>query len=96
MSRLLVLLSVTSLLLITPDAAAGSASVAMLALVAAAFTIAAVVCLNPRSATGVRGVAGTGPVADERRLHGAFRRLTSPDSPGRPRPRAPGAGLRPV
>lgn len=35
--------------------------------------------------------SSTGPVADTRCLRGAFRRQTSPDTPGRPRPRAPGA-----
>ncbi|NUP29139.1 MAG: hypothetical protein HOQ36_15380 [Nocardia sp.] len=35
--------------------------------------------------------SGTGPARDERRLRGAFRRQSAPDTPGRPRlPRAPG------
>lgn len=37
-----------------------------------------------------------GPAHDERRLHGAFRCQSSPDAPGRPRPRAPGRSARPV
>ena len=37
-----------------------------------------------------------GPRVDERALHGAFRRQSAPDAPGRPRPRAPGMGPRPV
>lgn len=35
--------------------------------------------------------SATGPSRDERRLRGAFRRQSAPDTPGRPRlPRAPG------
>jgi Family of unknown function (DUF6412) len=38
-----------------------------------------------------------GPDREERCLRGAFRRHSSPDTPGRPgRPRAPGAELRPA
>ena len=48
--------------------------------------------------TGVVPLARTaghrGPDGDERQLRGAFRRQTSPDTAGRPRPRAPGTGLR--
>ncbi|MGW5384135.1 DUF6412 domain-containing protein [Nocardia sp. NPDC003963] len=43
--------------------------------------------------SGVRRPArsATGPAHDERRLRGAFRRQSAPDTPGRPRlPRAPG------
>lgn len=35
-----------------------------------------------------------GPAADERCRRGVFRRQSNPDTPGRPRPRAPGHGLR--
>lgn len=31
-----------------------------------------------------------GPTSEEKRLRGAFRRHSHPDTPGRPRPRAPG------
>ncbi|MFD4366408.1 DUF6412 domain-containing protein [Rhodococcus sp. NPDC058521] len=34
--------------------------------------------------------ASHGPEPDERRLRGSFRRSCHPDTPGRPRPRAPG------
>jgi len=39
-----------------------------------------------------------GPTVDEQRLRGAFRRQSQPDTPGRPRPRAPGpvAGAAPL
>lgn len=41
--------------------------------------------------------AARGPADDERCLHGAFRRHSNPDTPGRPgRPRAPGRGHRPA
>ncbi|MEU2033810.1 DUF6412 domain-containing protein [Nocardia amamiensis] len=36
------------------------------------------------------GQSATGPQRDEQRLRGAFRRQSAPDTPGRPRPRAPG------
>ena len=97
MSRLLAwLLAVTLLLLFAPgDASAGG--LAMLAAMATAFTIAAVIlCLDRRVAALPRGSHESGAIAEERRLHGAFRRLSSPGAPGRPRPRAPGAGSRPA
>lgn len=37
-----------------------------------------------------------GPVGQERCLRGSFRPQSSPDAPGRPRPRAPGNGRRPA
>lgn len=38
-----------------------------------------------------RAIAGSGPPDEEKRLRGAFRRQSFPDTPGRPRrPRAPG------
>lgn len=41
-------------------------------------------------------VGNSGPSSDERCLRGSFRRQTNPDTDGRPRPRAPGSGLRPA
>lgn len=41
-----------------------------------------------------RSAGHGGPDGDERQLRGAFRRQSSPDTAGRPRPRAPGSGLR--
>ena len=95
MNRLLAsLLAVTSLLVVL---AAGDGGLAMMAALAAAFTIAAVVtCLDRRVSMIPHGVRESGVVAEERRLHGVFRRLSSPGAPGRPRPRAPGAGSRPA
>ena len=98
MSRLLVsLLAVTFLLLLSPGAASAPGGLAMLTAIAAAFTIATViVCLDRRVTSLPHGPHASGAVAEERRLHGAFRRLSSPDAPGRPRPRAPGAGSAPA
>ena len=98
MTRLLAsLLAVTFLLLLAPGDASGPGGLAMLTAIAAAFSIAAViVCLDRRVTALPHGPHGSGAVAEERRLHGAFRRLSSPDAPGRPRPRAPGAGSAPA
>jgi len=91
------LLAVTFLLVLAPVDASGNGGLAMMTALAAAFTIAAVVtCLDRRVSMIPHGVRESGVVAEERRLHGVFRRLSSPGAPGRPRPRAPGAGSRPA
>ena len=99
MTRLLLLaLSFTALLAIAPSAdPAGQGNLALVAALAAVCTIAAVLSLTARgSILLAQNSFANGPVAAERRLHGAFRRVSSPDTPGRRRPRAPGAGSRPA
>ena len=87
----------TVLLLVLPNAAGVPGNLALVTAVAAALTIAVLVaCLDRRQNLFSRNSFGAGLISDERRLHGSFRRLSSPDTPGRPRPRAPGAGFRPV
>lgn len=95
---LLAALSFTALLAVAPTAdPTGSGEVALMAALAAVCTIAAVLAFAARgSILLAQHSFANGPVAAERRLHGAFRRVSSPDTPGRPRPRAPGAGYRPA
>ena len=69
-----------------PDLAA--LGVALVVLVAAALLWTA------RVVPPARTTVHRGPGGDERQLRGAFRRQTSPDTAGRSRARAPGAGLR--
>jgi hypothetical protein len=91
------LLAVTFLLLLTPGDASTPGGLAMLTAIAAACTIAAVlVCMDRRVTALPHGAHASGAIAEERRLHSALRRVSSPDAPGRPRPRAPGAGSAPA
>ena len=87
LSLLLVLFAAPALIG-PPDLAA--LGVALVVLVAAALL----------HGTGVTPLAWAarhrGPDDDERQLRGAFRRQSSPDAAGRPRPRAPGTGLQPA
>jgi len=88
---------VTALLILLPNAAGAPGNLALVTALAAALTIAVLVaCLDRRQNQLSRNTFAAGLISDERRLHGSFRRLTSPDTPGRPRPRAPGAGFRPA
>jgi hypothetical protein len=88
---------VTALFILLPNNAGSPGNLALVTAVAAALTIAVLVaCLDHRQHASSRTVVAAGLVSDERRLHGSFRRLSSPDTPGRPRPRAPGAGFRPA
>ena len=91
-------LQLTALLAVAPSAdPAGSGNIALVAMLAAVCTIAAVLAFTARgSILLAHNSLANGPVAAERRLHGAFRRVSSPDTPGRPRPRAPGAVPRPA
>jgi hypothetical protein len=84
---------ITALLILLPNTAGAPGNLALVTAVAAALTVAVLVaCLDHRQHASSRTVVAAGLVSDERRLHGSFRRLSSPDTPGRPRPRAPGAG----
>ncbi len=88
---------VTALLILLPHAPGAPGNLALVTAVAAALTVAVLVaCLDYRQHASSRTVVAAGLVSDERRLRGSFRRLSSPDTPGRPRPRAPGAGARPA
>jgi len=95
---LLAALSFTALLAVAPSAdPTGQGNLALVTALAAVFTIAAVLAATARgSILLAQNAFAAGPVAAERRLHGAFRRVSSPDTPGRPQPRAPGAGSRPA
>jgi hypothetical protein len=46
---------------------------------------------HARAAAPLFTASSSGPASDTRCLRGSFRRQSSPDTPGRPRPRAPGA-----
>lgn len=71
--------------------------VGMLGVTVAALLLAALVCWRTGDQVALSRVCTTsGPVGEERCLHGAFRSQSSPDAPGRPRPRAPGNGPRPA
>ena len=88
---------VTALLILLPNAAGVPGNLALVTAVAAALTVAVLVsCRDQRQNASSHTVVAAGLVSDERRLHGSFRRASSPDTPGRPRPRAPGAGFRPA
>ena len=88
---------VTALLILLPNAAGAPGNLALVTAVAAALTIAALVAyLDRRQNMSSRTTFAAGLISDERRLHGSSRRLSSPDTPGRPRPRVPGAGFRPA
>lgn len=71
-----------------------------LALVGATFAALLLLGLALRGGAGrlqaLRVAAVSVAAHDERRLHGAFRCQSSPDAPGRPRPRAPGRSARPA
>jgi hypothetical protein len=62
--------------------------------VGAAIAVAVIVAIAGRGAVSqLRSLTATavGPPREEKRLRGAFRRQSAPDTPGRPRrPRAPG------
>ncbi|WP_051407219.1 DUF6412 domain-containing protein [Nocardia sp. CNY236] len=45
---------------------------------------------SARSRAGLPADGAAGPRREEKLLRGAFRRQSAPDTPGRPRPRAPG------
>ncbi|MFF3229070.1 DUF6412 domain-containing protein [Nocardia suismassiliense] len=66
-------------------------SMLMVGLLVTIAAVAALVLVN-RAGDLLFGWCRTtrGPTADERRLHGSFRRHSHPDTAGRPRPRAPG------
>lgn len=88
-------LSLVFALAVAPQAHAdaGSVGVALAVLVLASLALVAA----SRDALTTLAPAVTGrPAGDERCLHGSFRHQSSPDAPGRPRPRAPGAGHRPA
>ncbi len=78
-----------------PMTADGQSSAAMLAVVAVV-VISSFALLYGRDVAALVTVSATGPVADEENLRGSFRRQSSPDAAGRPRPRAPGQSRRPA
>lgn len=88
-------LSLAFALAVAPQAHAdaGAVSVALALLLLSSLVLVA--AARDAVAVCTPAVAG-GPARDERCLHGSFRHQSSPDAPGRPRPRAPGAGHRPA
>jgi hypothetical protein len=83
------LLSVILAVAVLPTAVNQHSVVAAVAV--AAFAVLSCALILGRAALPSTVASSAGPVADTRCLRGAFRRQTSPDTPGRPRPRAPGA-----
>ena len=91
--------AVLSLVLVLLAAPAVASPVDLAALGAAVAVLLVAVAVLPGPdlrvlATVQSGDHGAGD--DERHLRGAFRRQSSPDTPGRPRPRAPGTGPPPA
>ncbi|WP_433655460.1 DUF6412 domain-containing protein [Nocardia sp. CA-128927] len=64
-------------------------SVAMVGMVAASLFVA-LTTLRPAVALPVPQVGSGPPPSAQRRRRGSFLRQSNPDTPGRPRPRAPG------
>lgn len=90
------LLSIALVLLTVPDLGV-QGHVAMVGL-AVVVLLASVLALRGRDVRSMLSQAGSAQgSADEQCLRGAFRRLSSPDTPGRlGRPRAPGQDRRPA
>ncbi|MGH3438143.1 MAG: DUF6412 domain-containing protein [Sciscionella sp.] len=90
-----VVLSLATILLAT-GAPTPHGNVAVLGLAVAAMLLSALVLrAGSDHRDSASGVTVLGPARDERCLRGAFRRQSSPDTPGRPcRARAPGRGPR--
>lgn len=95
---LLKLLSLTLVLtFLVSTGGSGQLNLTAFTTVAAVLAVAVLVVVAARGPLLALGTAAnTGPVSDERRLRGAFRRVSNPDTPGRPRPRAPGSVVRPA
>ena len=90
---LVFLLSWAAIWFLAAALAAPDDSRALLAGLVVAMVAAAALVLAWRADNLIFGLGRTtrGPTSDEQRLHGAFRRQSHPDTPGRPRPRAPGS-----
>ncbi|MGH3321154.1 MAG: DUF6412 domain-containing protein [Streptosporangiaceae bacterium] len=73
-----------------------SGNAALLGVVLAVVLVATALHVCRGRTAGTLVVAVSRPEADERCLRGAFRRQSRPDTPGRPRPRAPGRDPRPA
>lgn len=95
---LLTVLSCTAMLAVAASGdPAGQHNLALVAAFAAVVSIAAVLASTARGSLMLaQNSFANGPVAAERRLHGVLRRVSSPDAPGRPLPRAPGTGSGPA
>jgi hypothetical protein len=91
------LLPLLLMLLAVPDLA-GQGHTALVSATVVLLVASAVAVAGRRGPLVLAGFpAARGPAGDERCLHGAFRRHSNPDTPGRPgRPRAPGQGHRPA
>lgn len=91
------LLPLLLVLLAVPDLT-GHGHAALVSATVVLLVASAVAVSGRRQLLVIAGFASTtGPADDERCLHGAFRRHSNPDTPGRPgRPRAPGPGHRPA
>ncbi len=87
MSTLLHLLLPLGFLLSTDSGGVVGLAVALLLIV----SVAAVAAVRHQSGAAPALVGDL--VTASRRLHGSFRRLSQPGSPGRPQPRAPGVTL---
>ncbi|MFZ2530703.1 MAG: DUF6412 domain-containing protein [Rhodococcus sp. (in: high G+C Gram-positive bacteria)] len=85
LSVLAILVAVTGAL-DAPTAVAAGAVAIVLMVALAGYTVLPTVC--------ALSTPSSGPPREERRLRGAFRRQSAPNTPGRPRrPRAPGREL---
>lgn len=78
------------LMLIATSPMEGTVLTAVGLLVTAMAVAAVLLHLYDRGLATICTQSSHGPAPDERRLRGSFRRNRRPDTPGRPRPRAPG------
>lgn len=94
MTRWSVALFSLAIVVLTVDMPAIFGNATLLGMTAAVVVVAVTLALCVGRSGKVRAlvIATTGPAVDERRLRGAFHRQSRPDTPGRPRARAPGSG----
>lgn len=78
------------LMLIAASPMEGTALTAVGLVITAVAVAAVLLHLCDRGLPSLHLQTSHGPAPDERRLRGSFRRNRRPDTPGRPRPRAPG------
>ncbi|WP_219912808.1 MULTISPECIES: DUF6412 domain-containing protein [unclassified Rhodococcus (in: high G+C Gram-positive bacteria)] len=89
--RHLLLISTIAMLIAPAFAPNGPATA-----IGATVTVLALLAIAGRSAIEplcLLFAPSTGPARDEQRRRGSFRRQSSPDTPGKPQPRAPGTHL---
>lgn len=92
----LALVLATFFVVVAPIALDNQAGLVAVGASVALLLVSAITLHRTRDVLVLVVVGHTGPASDERCLRGSFRRQSNPDTDGRPRPRAPGNGLRPA